>query len=135
MLLPLCHHLIVEGLCADRIIGAVIGQRLVHLKPGNAERHHNVGRRMPLRKHVLNLQAGVVIPFRHAGCPHGLFHLRRQSLSLSNRLHGLEGHRGVLSLSDEIDHDIIAASDAGCQRTGSLGNQVRGISQPHICSV
>ena len=90
---------------------------------------------MSLREHVFDLQAGVVIPLRHPRLLHRLLHLRLQSLPLTHGFHCLEGHRRILALADEVNHNIIAAADAACQRADALCNQIRSVAKPHVRSV
>ena len=63
---PLAHQLIAEGGGADAEKGRIIGQRVKNLEIGNAPCHHDIGRRVSLGEHILDLGAGPHIPVRHA---------------------------------------------------------------------
>ena len=102
---------------------------------GDAQSHHDVGSCVRTGEHVLDLEAGINIPLRDIGGPHGLLHLRGQTLALSDRLHGLEGQGLVHALGDQIGHDIVAGADGSGKDSLALLDQGLGVAQPHIRAV
>ena len=70
----------------------------MYLEPGNAERHHDISDRVRLREHILDLLAGIDVPFRNVLLVHGGLHLLGQTLALSDGLHRLERQLGLDAL-------------------------------------
>ena len=108
---------------------------MVHLEPGDAEGHHDIGHGVGLGEQVLDLLAGADIPVRYAGGHHFLLRPLRQTSALSDGLHDFERPFFRHSAGDQVEHDIVAAADGGVNRGGFGGNQVFGVAQPHVGAV
>ena len=137
LLQPPGHHGGVKAaLLAPAVkVGGVKGQGLVNLEPGNPEGHHHIGYRMGLGKEVLDLLAGTDVPIRHAGGPHLLFRSLWQAPSLPDCLHNLKRPLFRHATGDQVEHNVIPASN-GLVDGGCLGGyEVLGIAQPHIRAV
>ena len=105
---------------------------MIHLKPGNTERHHDVSHRMGLWKKIFDFLAGTNVPVRYAGIDHLLLRTFGQSPALSHSLHDFEGALFRHAAGNQIKHDVITAPDCLVNRCGFGGNQILGIAQPHI---
>ncbi len=92
---------------------------------------------MRLREEIGDLAAGFDVPIRHAVVAHLLLGIARElaallDLALTHRLHGLEGERGLETLGNERDHDVVTAAD-GLVNTGCAAHdQIADIARPHI---
>ena len=107
----------------------------MHLEPRDAERHHDVGRRVRLGEEVFDLLAAADVPVRHAGGLHFLFCAVRQAAALSDGLHDLERPLFRHSALDKVEHDVVAAAD-GVVDAGGLGqDEVSRVAEPDVRAV
>ena len=63
---PLCDDVRVEFVGADGEIRGVVRERVMHFAERDAVAHHNVGGRVRAREEVLDLLAGLDVPFGNA---------------------------------------------------------------------
>ena len=93
----------------------------MYLEVGHPQSHHNVGCRMGLGEHVLDLSTGLDIPFWHIVFLHGcdvavaLFFRNLQPKALPHALHDRKGHLRIQSLVHEVNHDVVPTADNGGQ--------------------
>ena len=133
----MAHHRRVKAvLLAPAVeIRGVKRQRLMHLEPRDAKRHHDVCRRVRLREQILDLLAGADVPVRHAGRLHLLLRALGQAASLTDGLHDLERPLFRHTALDEIEHDVVTAAD-GVVDAGGLGeDEVARVAEPHVRAV
>ena len=90
-ILASAHDLIGERVRADSKIRPIIGQRIIDLAVSDPVRHHNVGRRMGLREHILDLLARPDIPVRDSGLLHGFLEIVCKPFSFSYFFHNGKG--------------------------------------------
>ena len=88
----------------------------MHLKPRNAERHHDVCDGVRLREKVGYLAAGLDIPVGYVHLPHLLLSIAGEltaflDLALTHRLHRFKRKRRLHSLLNEVDHNVVTAAD------------------------
>ena len=133
-LVALDHAGGVKALGAHRKVRGVERERPVHLEPRDAERHHDIGDRVRLGEHILDLFARVDVPVGHVLLAHRALHLLGQALALTHGLHGLERQLGLHALQNQVVHDIVAAADAAGQRD-ALVHQLLRVAQPHVRAV
>ena len=110
----------------------------MHLEIGHPQGHHNVGCRMGLGEHVLDLSTGLDVPLWHIVFLHGcdiaiaLFFRNFQPKALPHALHNRKGHLRLQALVHEVNHDIIPTADNGGQVSNPLLDQVLSIAQPNV---
>ena len=121
-------------------ICAVEGKRPVHLEPGDAEGHHNIGHGVGLGEEVGYFPAGFDIPIRHLERAHLLLSLAGEpaaalDLALTYILHDLEGQRGLHAHRDKVEHDVVAAGDSLIDVGNFVDDKVADIAGPNIRAV
>ncbi|SIF58059.1 Uncharacterised protein [Mycobacteroides abscessus subsp. abscessus] len=87
---------------------------------------------MCFREHIFYLFAGINIPFRHFIFSHFFFHIIRESLSFTDRLHDLKGEGRLQPLIDQIDHNVITAAYYFTQSTDAVMDKLLCIAEPYI---
>ena len=113
----------------------VEGDRHMHLVPSETDGRHNVRRRVRLREHVLDLLTGADIPFGHVVRAHLGLPFGRKTLTLSHRLHDLEGERVLESVADQVVHDVVSTSDNVRNIADALFNEVLRVIRPNVGTV
>ena len=140
-LFPLTHDLIRECIGTDPEIGSIISQRIIDLTVSDPVSHHDIGRRMGLREHVLDLLTGPDIPVRHAMLRHILLKLRPLLTlpfchgSLTHTLHDGKGFLTVKPLVDKICHNIVTGTDSRGNGSLSAPDQLLCVIQPYVRSM
>ena len=136
------HHRRVKAalLAAPVEIGRVERQRLVHLEPGDAEGHHDIGHGVRLGEEIGDLARRFDPPVRHAHVAHLLLGVAGEiaallDLALTHGLHRLEGQRGLHPLLDQIDHDVVAAADGLVDIGHAVYDQIMDVARPHVGAV
>ena len=70
---------------------------------------------MATREEVLNLAAGIDVPFRDVMGAHrrdiDIFLLLEKAMAVTNVFHNLKCHLGFQTLKNQIRHNIVTASD------------------------
>ena len=105
------------------------------LEPGDAEGHHHIGHGVGLGEEVGDLLAGADVPLGDAVLPHLVLCSLGEAPALPDGLHDLEGPLLVHAAGDQIDHDVVPASDGLSHRGGAGEDQVPGVAQPHVGAV
>ena len=126
------HRIKAALLTAAVEIGRIERQRVIDLKPGNAERHHHVCHGVRLGEQVFYLLAGANVPVGNAGINHFLLCPLRQSPALSHCLHNFEGALLRHSAGDEVNHNVVTAANGLVNGGGFGGNEILGVAQPHV---
>ena len=139
---PAAHAARVEAalLAAAVEVGRVEGQGLMHLEPGDAEGHHDIGHRVGLGEEVGDLAGRFDVPVGHALVAHLLLGVTGElaalfDLALTHGFHGLEGQGRLDAHGDEIEHDIVAAADGLVDRGDAVHDEVMDIPRPHVGAV
>ena len=125
----------VKGIGPDGVVYRVKLQGPVHLEPRNAEAHHGIGHGMAPGEHVLDLFAGIHEPGGDLPVLHGLLHLIRKALALSDPLHDLEGKGGVHTVGDQVVHDIVPGAENFVELGHPGDHQAFRIVQPYVRAV
>ena len=103
-----------------------------HFIPGDTVGHHNVGRRMGLREHILDQLAGPDIPVRNIMIFHSLDPFVTETFSFTDTLHDGKCQTAFHPFSNKVDHNIISRTDRGGNGRRSVLNQYLGISKPYV---
>ena len=131
----------VECLGADGEERRVERERLVHLEPRDAERHHNVCDRVRFREEVTDLRKRLDVPLRHVVLAHLLDphrpvpRLAALDLALSDGLHDLKAHLRVKPHRNEVEHDIVTAADGLQNARRAADDQILRVAEPHVRAV
>ena len=119
--------------------GRVERQRLMHLEPRDAERHHNICDRVRLRKQIADLGERLDVPFRHIVLLHRLYPAVLKAalfdLALPHGLHDLEAHLRVKPHGNEVEHDVVAAADRLQNARRAADDQLARVAEPHVRAV
>ena len=107
----------------------------MHLIPAQSDGRHIVGGGVSLGEHVLDFFTGCDVPVRHPNLPHFGFEFRGKSLALTDHFHDLEGVGFFDTVANEGQHDIISGTDNLRNGTRLVGDQLLGVTRPHVSTV
>ena len=132
LILSHTHKRIVKSCSSYSKVCRIICQWIKYLTVGNSPCHHNIGRRMSFREHILYFLTGPDIPVRYTLFLHMLNPFICKSLTLSYTLHYLKGFTFIKSLFYKINHDIISGTDGCSYGCLTFKYQSLSISKPNI---
>ena len=112
----------------------------MHLEPGDTEGHGDVGHGVGFGEQVLDLPAGLNVPFRNVVFLHFFYDpvwpaFALMDDALSHRFHEFEAAQLVHAHGDEVEHDVISTADGLGDRGGARQDQVLGVAQPHVSAM
>ena len=134
-LIASADNLGIEATGSNRQEGGVELHGIIDLIPCKTDSRHNVGGGVRLREHVLNLLAGPDIPIGHTVLYHSGLPIRLKSLTLSYRLHDVEGELTLKTVGDKIKHNTVTCTHNLGNCAGACLNKLLGITEPYVCSV
>ena len=134
-LIATANNLGIEATGSNRQEGGIELHGIINLIPGKADRRHNVCGGVGLREHVLNLLTGPDIPIGHTVLYHSGLPIRLKSLTLSYRLHDIEGELTLKTVGDKIKHDTVTRTHNLGNGAGACLNKLLCITEPYVSTV